>query len=87
MSATYITIQQFCAFHQVDVIVIEEFIDYGILEVTSGQEGIVAIPETQLPRLERALRLREELGINAPGIDVILRLLDRLHNRDGVEDL
>ncbi|MCP9236169.1 chaperone modulator CbpM [Lewinella sp. JB7] len=73
----YITIQQFCTFHQCETVVIEEFIDHGIFEAQQDKH-IILIPETQVPRIERALRLRNDLGVNAPGIDIILRLLDRI---------
>ena len=73
----YVTIQQFCTFHRCETIVIEEFIDHGICDA-QRQKEIVLIPEYEVPRIERALRLRNELGVNAAGIDIILRLLDRL---------
>jgi hypothetical protein len=82
----YVTIQQFCAFHRCETVIIEEFLDHGIFEVQQDNE-ILLIPENQVPRIERALRLREDLGVNTPGIDIILRLLDRLHGRREVEDL
>ncbi|WP_116107687.1 chaperone modulator CbpM [Lewinella sp. IMCC34191] len=83
----YITIQQFCSFHQCETIVIEEFLDHGIFEVQQQKE-IILIPETQVPRIERALRLRNQLGVNSAGIDIILRLIDRieLDRRGAVED-
>ncbi|TXF90161.1 hypothetical protein FUA23_07960 [Neolewinella aurantiaca] len=77
MSVSYITIQQFCTFHQCDTLVIEEFLDHGICEADSSNE-VVVIPTPQVPRLERALRLYADLGVNAAGIDIILNLLDRL---------
>ena len=87
MSVSYVTVQQFCAFHRVETVVIEEFIDHGILEIEADQGAITVIPENQLPRLECALRLRNDLGINSPGIDVILRLLERIHGRGPVDEL
>ena len=82
----YITVQQFCAFHQCETVVIEEFLDYGIFEVPQPHSEVIVIPETQVPRIERALRLRNDLGVNAAGIDIILRLLERLEDRGEVED-
>ncbi|NJB84565.1 hypothetical protein GGR26_000310 [Lewinella marina] len=76
----YITIQQFCTFHRCETIVVEEFIEQGICEAQRQQE-IVLIPEHQVPRIERALRLRNDLGVNSAGIDIILRLLDRLERQ------
>jgi hypothetical protein len=77
MPTTYITIQQFCTFHQCDTVLIEEFLEYGIVD-THLQNDLVVIPEPEVPRLERAYRLYADLGVNAAGIDIILNLLDRL---------
>ncbi len=77
---TYITIQQFCTFHQCETVVIEEFLDHGIVEA-QRQKEVILIPENQVPRIERALRLRNDLGVNAPGIDIILRLLEHIEGR------
>lgn len=88
MSTTYITIQQFCSFHQCETVVIQEFIDHGIFHV-QHRDDIVVIPEPEVPRLERAYRLYTDLGVNAAGIDIILNLLDRLEGERFlvVEDL
>ncbi len=83
----YITIQQFCAFHRCETVIIQEFIDHGIIDpVDHG--GISVIPEPEVPRIECALRLHQELGVNSAGIDIILNLLDRLEGRrlSDVED-
>lgn len=77
MPTTYITIQQFCTFHQCETVIVEEFLEHGIFEARE-QEDIIVIPQPQVPRLERALRLHLDLGVNAAGIDIILNLLDRL---------
>lgn len=88
MSTTFITIQQFCAFHRCEAVIVEEFVEHGIIEVMSENE-VSVIPQPQLSRLERALRLRLDLGVNAAGIDIILNLLDRLEGEwfTAVEDL
>lgn len=77
MPTTYVTVQQFCSFHQCETVVVEEFLEHGIFRVQQQGE-ITVIPEPELPRLERALRLYFDLGVNAAGIDIILNLLDRL---------
>lgn len=73
----YVSLQQFCSFHGCEIVVIEEFIDHGIVEAIL-EDNHPAIPEWQVPRVERALRLYRELGVNPAGIDIILNLLDRL---------
>lgn len=77
MSTKYITIQQFCSFHQCETVIVEEFLEHGIF-TAQHREEIIVIPEPEVPRLERALRLRQDLGVNIAGIDIILNLLDRL---------
>lgn len=78
---TYVTLQQLCSFHGCDTVVIEEFIDHGIVN-TAVNDDLPVIPEREVPRLERALRLYRDLGVNAAGIDIILNLLDRLNADD-----
>ena len=83
---TYVTVQQLCSFHHCDTIVIQEFIDHGICTVQREKE-VVLIPATEVPRIERALRLYHDLGVNYPGIDIILRLLDRIEGQRKFDDL
>ncbi|WP_116125897.1 chaperone modulator CbpM [Lewinella sp. IMCC34183] len=87
---SYITIQQFCTFHQCETVIIEEFLDHGIIEV-HRQKEVVLIPQNQVPRIERALRLRNDLGVNSAGIDIILRLMEHIEGHrwrevDDIED-
>lgn len=84
---TYISVQQFCSFHGCDTIIVEEFIEHGIVQVAQTDDAPV-IPVTDVPRAERALRLHRDLGVNAAGIDIILNLLDRLESghRSKVEE-
>ena len=83
----YITLQQFCTFHRVEPVLIHEFIDYGIIELPVEEREVTVIPESQIPRIERALRLHNELEVNSAGIHIILRLLDQLESRGPVEDV
>ncbi|WP_273447440.1 chaperone modulator CbpM [Neolewinella agarilytica] len=86
MTTSYITVQQFCQFYDCETILVRELIDHGICQVRQDRE-ILLIPEPEIPRLERALRLHLDLGVNAPGIDIILNLLDRLQSQqNSIED-
>lgn len=88
MATTYITIQQFCSFHQCDAVIIEEFLEHGIIEA-QYENDVHLIPQLQVSRLERAMRLHLDLGVNVAGIDIILNLLDRLEGPGlaAIEDL
>jgi hypothetical protein len=77
MSLSYLTITQFCDFHECKITIIEEFIEHGIFEA-QYENDVVLIPYPELPRLERALRIYLDLGVNTVGIDIILNLLDQL---------
>lgn len=80
MSSAYLTITQFCDFHGCRTTIIEEFIEHGIFEVHYENE-VPLIPYPELPRLERALRIHLDLGVNTVGIDIILNLLGQLEAR------
>lgn len=80
MSISYLTIPQFCAFHGCKTIIIEEFMEHGIFEA-HYENDVVLIPSPEVPRLERALRIHLDLGVNAVGIDIILNLLGRLEEQ------
>jgi chaperone modulatory protein CbpM len=80
-----ISIEEFCRHHDCETIIIEEFVEYGIFSPASSPQP--NIPIHLLARVERALRLREDLGVNAAGIDIILNLLDRLEGSRDVEEL
>lgn len=80
MSLSHLTITQFCDFHECSITIIEEFIEHGILEA-QYENDMVLIPSPQLPRLERALRIHLDLGVNTVGIDIILNLLDQLEGQ------
>ncbi|HHJ51213.1 MAG TPA: MerR family transcriptional regulator [Phaeodactylibacter sp.] len=75
----YISIKSFCRAHEIGLDFIEEVLEYELIEVQKTEDDLL-LPEEQLERLERILRLHYELGINMPGIDVILRLLERFYS-------
>lgn len=80
MPLSYLTVSQFCEFHGCNTIIIEEFMEHGIFEA-HYEKDLVLIPYPEVPRLERALRLHLDLGVNAVGIDIILNLLEQLEER------
>ena len=77
MATRYISIREFSDFHGVDYRIVEEFIDYGLVE-PDDHEREPALRESDLPHLEAALRLHRELGINVPGVCTILHLQSKI---------
>ena len=50
------------------------------IETSEGTRQAL-LPPTELERLHRIRLLTEELGVNLAGVEIILRLLDRLEER------
>jgi hypothetical protein len=72
-----IAASEFCASHQIEVAFIEDLAQHGLIDIATIEEQL-AIPYTQLPSLEKMVRLHYELDINLEGIETIFHLLDRI---------
>ena len=51
----------------------QQLADLGIIEIRQGY-----MPSRQVPRLQKLLRLRTNLGVNLPGAVIILNLLEQV---------
>ena len=76
-TATLISTDDFCTWHQVEYTFISSLHEAGLVEITIIDQGEY-IPQTQLQRLEKMVRLHHELDINIAGIEAITHLLDRM---------
>lgn len=72
-----ISADEFCVFHNIEFSFISNLMEFGLIE-TVTLEQINYIPEGQIEKLERILRLHRELEINLEGIDTIDNLLQRV---------
>ena len=72
-----ISADEFCTFHNIEFSFMRNLQEFGMIEIVSSQEGNY-IPENQLEKLERILRLHHDLQINLEGIDAISHLLNRV---------
>jgi chaperone modulatory protein CbpM len=78
MSTTHlIKAADFCTYHQLEQTFITELHDAGLVEITIVNQT-PCIPETELHKLERMIRLHAELDINVAGIEAITHLLQRI---------
>jgi hypothetical protein len=68
---------EFCAGHHIEVSFIESLAQHGLVNITTMEEQL-AIPDTQLPSLEKMVRLHYDLDINLEGIETIFHLLERI---------
>ena len=74
-----IIINEFCVHHNIDSDFIDALKDSGLIEVTRTDEKLY-VPESQLPHLEKLVRLHYEMDINLEGIETITYLLSRMAN-------
>lgn len=72
-----ISATEFCTMHHIEVSFIQSLEETGLIEIENIEETGF-IPESQLPQLERMVRLHNELDINIEGIDTINNLLNRI---------
>ncbi|MBS1526244.1 MAG: chaperone modulator CbpM [Bacteroidetes bacterium] len=76
-NATLITAADFCSLHHVEYTFIDSLSEAGLVELTIvGQTAYV--PDEQMPKLEKMIRLHHELEINVAGIGAITHLLQQL---------
>ena len=74
-----IIVNEFCIHHNIDPGVIDALNESGLIEVTRTDEKLY-VPESQLPHLEKLVRLHYEMDINLEGIETITYLLSRMAN-------
>jgi hypothetical protein len=67
-----------CVHHNIEFSFIRNLGDFGLIETVSI-EKVDYIPEDQLEKLERMLRLHRELDINMEGIETIDHILARVN--------
>lgn len=69
----YIAIEELCRHYGVEIRLIQEFADFGLVRLQTSEAGpTVAVSEVK--QLERMLRLALDLDLNPEGIDVILNM-------------
>jgi len=73
----YISAHEFCGYHEVEYTFIRSLNEAGLLQITTVNQTTL-IPQSELPRLERMIRLHQDLEINVEGIEAISHLLDRV---------
>lgn len=74
-----ISTDEFCIHHNIEFSFIRNLQEFGLVETVSVQK-VEYIPEDQLEKVERMLRLHKDLEINTEGIDTIGHLVDKIQN-------
>lgn len=72
-----IAASDFCRYHEVEYTFINSLEEAGLVELKVVNHTTY-IPESELQKLEKIIRMHHELEINIEGIDVISHLLKRM---------
>ena len=75
--SNYITIKEICVHHEIEESFLYHLAEYELLNIRR-RPGRSDIHYTQLPNLERMLRLHRDLDINIEGIQSVLYLLEKM---------
>lgn len=79
MSLTgFISVTDLCTGHNISNDLLIELKEYELLDIVEKQNQWY-IRLTELPRVEKILRLHIDLDINLEGVEVIAQLLDRIN--------
>lgn len=73
----FISVPEFCTYSRIEVTFVDQLRQQGLIETTTiGQ--VAYVPFEQLPRLEKFIRLHQDLSIHPDDLDVVSDLLDRV---------
>jgi len=79
MSTTHlIAANEFCIYHNIEPSFIYSLQQSGLIELTVVEEKPF-VDESELPQLEKLVRLHREMDINLEGIETITYLLQRMN--------
>ena len=70
---------EFCTHHHIEYSFISTLNEFGLIRISAVKETKF-IPLSQLPELEKFIRLHYDLDINLEGIQAIAHLLQRVNN-------
>lgn len=74
---TYIHIKDFCTHHDIEVSFVRQLQEYEIVHIEVANNEMM-IPENELSKLEKMVRLYHDLKINPEGLQAIHHLLEKV---------
>ena len=74
-----IPVNEFCIHHKIELSFIHSLKDVGLIDVMQLDEKL-CVPLSQLPQLEKLVRMYYEMDINLEGIETITYLLNRMND-------
>lgn len=77
MNTYYITIKDFCSSHDIEESFVLSLSEYDLVTVEIVEQERY-IHQEELPKLEKMIRLNQDLGINLEGLEAIYHLLEKV---------
>ncbi len=78
MSPGYFSLKYVCERFEISPKTVKRYVEEGLLPAGLDEYGKIVFDEPALATLAKILRLRDDLGVNLAGIDIILRLCSRI---------
>jgi MerR family transcriptional regulator/heat shock protein HspR len=64
------------------------YVQAGLIEPPLKEGATLSYPDTTIERLKRIRRLKEDLGVNLAGIEVILEMREKIeHLQEGLDEV
>lgn len=79
MQTNLIPVNEFCVHHQIGISFIQILEERGLVETITVEQSVYVQPE-QLPRLEKFVRLHQDLSIHADDLDIVSQLLEHVES-------
>lgn len=79
MQPNLIPVSEFCVYHHVEVSFVQLLEQQGLIEIITIEQSIY-VQQEQLPRLEKFVRLHQDLSIHPDDLDVVSDLLERVES-------
>ncbi|CCH56835.1 hypothetical protein BN8_06222 [Fibrisoma limi BUZ 3] len=76
---TLVSVNEFCVYHQVEVSFVYLLEQRGLIQTTQVDQSVYVHPEF-VARLEKLVRLHQDLAVHADDLDIVINLLDQLEH-------
>lgn len=73
----YIEVSKLCLHYNADISFFSNLNDYGLIEIVTIEKSQYILQD-KISKIEKIMRLHDELDLNIEGIDVILNLLQKI---------
>ncbi|MGV6846519.1 MAG: chaperone modulator CbpM [Lutibacter sp.] len=74
---SYLSVKEICDQYQVEISFFNQLEEIGLINV-SAIENVPSIATNSLNHIDKMMRLHHDLELNAPGIEIVLNLLNKV---------